>query len=154
MGIRIQVVAGGTDIVKEATELEKAPHIVVSTPGRLAGHTCDGTKLLTKHLRYLVLDEADRLFESSFSEDLKVIFDSLPPKHKRQTLFFSATLTEGISSKASVLCSSEPRYVEADAQDEIGTVQSLKQGYIFIPQTLKETYLVYLLSQESNQVQQ
>jgi len=147
INIRVQVVVGGTDIVKEATSLSKAPHIVVSTPGRLAAHTRDKVDIKVKHLQYLVLDEADRLFDPSFTADLDTIFASLPaPKH-RQTLFFSATLTESIKERAGKLCGTDPKYIEIDGEEKAHTVSQLKQGYVFIPQALKETYLAHILQQ-------
>eukprot|EP00466_Bigelowiella_natans_P007721 jgi/Bigna1/86939/estExt_fgenesh1_pg.C_150116 len=147
MNVRVQVVVGGTDIVKEATKLGRAPHIVVSTPGRLAAHTRDAANLNVKHLKFLVLDEADRLFNDSFDQDLSVIFESLPiPKH-RQTLFFSATLTKQINEKASKLCGTKPKFFQINSDEEAQTVSELKQGYIFLPQPLKETYLVHILQE-------
>ncbi|GAB5360711.1 hypothetical protein AAMO2058_000650700 [Amorphochlora amoebiformis] len=147
MSIRVQVVIGGTDIVKEAAQLSRAPHIVIATPGRLAAHIRDGADVNTKYLRFLVLDEADRLFDDSFEKDLADIFGSLPSPKDRQTLFFSATLTEKIEERASTLCGAKPKYFQVDSKEEAHTVSQLEQGYVFIPQTLKETYLVYLLRQ-------
>eukprot|EP00467_Chlorarachnion_reptans_P012374 CAMPEP_0114509220 /NCGR_PEP_ID=MMETSP0109-20121206/13080_1 /TAXON_ID=29199 /ORGANISM="Chlorarachnion reptans, Strain CCCM449" /LENGTH=429 /DNA_ID=CAMNT_0001688331 /DNA_START=116 /DNA_END=1405 /DNA_ORIENTATION=- len=150
INIRCEIVVGGTDIVKEAGRLAKAPHIVIATPGRLAAHTRDGTELKLKHLKFLVLDEADRLFDSSFAEDLGSIFKSLPDPKKRQTLFFSATLTESITKRAKTLCAGNPKYLQVESSEEAHTVSQLKQSYVFLPQRLKETYLVYLLQEHKD----
>eukprot|EP00468_Gymnochlora_sp_CCMP2014_P007412 CAMPEP_0167759500 /NCGR_PEP_ID=MMETSP0110_2-20121227/11061_1 /TAXON_ID=629695 /ORGANISM="Gymnochlora sp., Strain CCMP2014" /LENGTH=436 /DNA_ID=CAMNT_0007645899 /DNA_START=451 /DNA_END=1761 /DNA_ORIENTATION=- len=145
MSVRVCVVIGGTDIITEATELEKAPHIVVATPGRMAAHIRDGAKLNVKYLRFIVFDEADRLFDASFESALGTILDVMPNPKTRQTLFFSATLTKAIHSKAEALCASKAKYFEVEGMSQAQTVAELKQGYVFIPQTLKETYLVQIL---------
>ena len=91
--LRDCVVIGGKDIIKQSLELAKMPHVIVATPGRLASHLASpAASFDLEKLRFLVLDEADRLLEASFAEDLKVIFDHLPKE--RQTLLFSATMTQ------------------------------------------------------------
>lgn len=145
MSARVQVVIGGTDIVEEGMLLSKSPHVVVATPGRLAAHTRDGGHDFNlKHLRYLVLDEADRLLDASFADDLSSIVASLPDSKRRQTLLFSATLTEQIKTRAASYCK-DPVYLQVGGVDETHTVQKLDQSYLFIPQTLKETFLIHLL---------
>jgi len=60
------------DIVQQASELSKKPHIVIATPGRLAALMSVDADFTFKNIQFLVLDEADRLLEVSFEEDLKV----------------------------------------------------------------------------------
>ena len=79
-------------MVEQSLALAERPHIVVATPGRLADHIDSGTNFNMKNLRFLVLDEADRLIEDNFGEQLKSIFSNVPKK--RQTLLFSATMTD------------------------------------------------------------
>lgn len=78
----------------QGLELSKQPHIVVATPGRLADHldSCDTFSL--KKIKFLVLDEADRLLDGHFDEQLKKIFAVLPKE--KQVLFFSATMTDAL----------------------------------------------------------
>lgn len=78
----------------QGLELSKQPHIVVATPGRLADHldSCDTFSL--KKIKFLVLDEADRLLDGHFDEQLKKIFVALPKE--KQVLFFSATMTDAL----------------------------------------------------------
>lgn len=80
------------DMIVQGLELSKHPHIVVATPGRLADHldSCDTFSL--QKIQFLVLDEADRLLDGHFDEQLKKIFAALPKQ--KQVLFFSATMTD------------------------------------------------------------
>ena len=80
--------------MKQSLALSNKPHVVIATPGRLADllRTTDTFSLCK--IKFLVLDEADRLFEDSFASDLDDIFEKLPKE--RQTLLFTATLTDPI----------------------------------------------------------
>lgn len=70
INIKLTVICGGMDMVSQGQELSKKPHIVVSTPGRLADHleSCDTFSL--KKIKFLVLDEADRLLSGQFDEQV------------------------------------------------------------------------------------
>jgi len=82
------------DMIIQGSQLAKRPHIVVATPGRLADHldSCDTFSL--QKIKFLVLDEADRLLSGSFDEQLKNIFAVLPKQ--KQVLLFSATMTDAL----------------------------------------------------------
>lgn len=95
-----QTVYGGGDgkdwnIQKEA--LQKGTDIIVATPGKLLSHLKMGY-VNFKHVQHLVLDEADRMLDMGFIEDLKEIISHLPKKH--QTLMFSATMPKSIRELA------------------------------------------------------
>ena len=64
-------------MVQQASELSKKPHVVIATPGRLASLMSTDSDFTFKNIKYLVLDEADRLLESSFEEDLKVCMNNV-----------------------------------------------------------------------------
>ena len=68
------IVIGGMDMVQQSSELNQKPHVVIATPGRLAALMSKESDFTFKNIQYLVLDEADRLLESSFGDDLKVYF--------------------------------------------------------------------------------
>ncbi|CAI9718823.1 probable ATP-dependent RNA helicase DDX49 [Octopus vulgaris] len=95
INVRVTVITGGINMIDQGLKLTDLPHIVVTTPGRLADHleSCDTFNF--NQLRFLVMDEADRLLEDNFGEQLETIFNVLP--EKRQTLLFSATFTESLS---------------------------------------------------------
>lgn len=122
-------------------ELAARPHIVVATPGRLADalESCTDAASLKK-AKFLVLDEADRMLESTFADDLATVLKALPSK--RQTLLFSATMSRSME-KLRALSMNDPFVYHAAAKYD--TVEKLAQHYVFIPQKIKEVYLVYLL---------
>ncbi len=82
------------EMTEQAQQLANKPHILIATPGRLADHIESGTDFSLKKIQMLVLDEADRLLEDNFGDQLQTIFNILPKK--RQTLLFSATITDTI----------------------------------------------------------
>ncbi len=79
----------GASFVQERQALSKGAEIVICTPGRLIGHLNMGYVKL-KHLQYLILDEADRMLDMGFNDDIMKIISFLPKN--RQTLLFSATM--------------------------------------------------------------
>ena len=76
----------------------RRPHIIVATPGRLMDHFLNSPQVIGcfQNLRFLVLDEADRLLEPSFESELRILFENIPSK--RQTLLFSASITRNIAA--------------------------------------------------------
>jgi len=90
---KILTLCGGTPLGPQLGSLEHQPHIVVGTPGRLLKHLEKGSLKLA-NLTTLVLDEADRMLDMGFYEDIMRIIDKTPDK--RQTLLFSATYPDQI----------------------------------------------------------
>ncbi len=85
---------GGTNRKAEADRLAKGVNLVVATPGRLLDHMQHSKGFMFKHLQVLVIDEADRILEIGFEEELKAIIKLLPTD--RQTMLFSATQTQNV----------------------------------------------------------
>ncbi|KAL1924558.1 uncharacterized protein VTP21DRAFT_4212 [Calcarisporiella thermophila] len=138
------VVVGGLDMMKQAIELSRRPHVIIATPGRLRDHIESSPNAVSlSRVRFLVLDEADRLLSSTFASDLSVIFNQLP--QKRQTLLFTATMTENILALRDSESdpSKKPFVYICDTREQ--TVSKLDQRYVFIPSHVRETYLTYLL---------
>lgn len=125
------------DMVAQGKELAKKPHIVVGTPGRLADHieSCDTFSL--SRIKYLVLDEADRLLSGHFDEQIKTIFGVLPKK--RQNLFFSATITDTLEKLKEATGNEVFLY---EAPSDTATVEQLEQHYVLCPQDVRDAYLV------------
>jgi ATP-independent RNA helicase DbpA len=94
-GLQVLVVAGGEPLRPQAQALERGVHIVVGTPGRVLDHLGRGTLELSR-TQMVVLDEADRMLDMGFAEDMRVILDALP--RARQTAFFSATFPATIDA--------------------------------------------------------
>ena len=91
---KILTLCGGKSIVPQLVSLEHNPHIVVGTPGRILKHLIDKRSLDLSHLNILVLDEADRMRDMGFADDIMQIIHNMPTQ--RQTLLFSATYPEQI----------------------------------------------------------
>ncbi|XP_048555218.1 DEAD-box ATP-dependent RNA helicase 36 [Triticum urartu] len=143
LGLRCLAAIGGFDSLAQAKGLARRPHVVVATPGRIATlikNDPDLAKVFAR-TKFLVLDEADRVVDANFEEDLKVIFDCLPKK--RQTFLFSATMSDNLRSLLE-LSGSKSYFFEA--YEGFKTVENLKQQYIHIPPDGKELHLLYLLS--------
>ena len=85
---------GGMPYPKQIQELKKFPDLVVATPGRLIDHL-DRGRINLSGLEVLILDEADRMLDMGFIDDVKKIVAAAP--HKRQTLFFGATLDDSVA---------------------------------------------------------
>lgn len=75
----------------EWTSVQRA-NILIGTPGRFAQHQTENSYLDTSNIRLLILDEADRLLDSTFRQDMEVIVQNL--SSERQTMLFSATLNK------------------------------------------------------------
>ncbi len=118
-------VYGGLEVSKQKLRLEKRPvDVIVATPGRLLDFA--RRKLIDLgHIEELVIDEADRMLDMGFIPDVKRIIRQTPPKGKRRTMLFSATLTEDVLRLASqwmpdpVICEIEPEHVAVETVDQI-----------------------------------
>lgn len=134
-------------MVSQAMALGKKPHIVVATPGRLLDHLENTKGFSLRNLKYLVMDEADRLLDLDFGPILDKILKVLP--RERRTYLFSATITSKIESlqRASL---SNPLRVSIST-DEYQTVSTLLQSYLFFPHKDKDLYLVHLLNEFAGQ---
>ncbi|MCB1171283.1 MAG: DEAD/DEAH box helicase [Leptospiraceae bacterium] len=95
--LKFALLYGGQGMASQIQTLRKGAHIVVGTPGRILDHIRSG-RLSLDELQYLVLDEADRMLDMGFQEDLEAIVASAP--EERQTLMFSATFTGAIRKAA------------------------------------------------------
>jgi ATP-dependent RNA helicase RhlB len=123
--LKIVSVFGGMDYVKQRKQLAEAPvDIIVATPGRLLDFQRRHDITLNK-VEVLIIDEADRMLDMGFIPDIRKIIYATPPKDKRQTLLFGATLTEAITRLASqwthnpVTVDIEPEKVAIDTVDQI-----------------------------------
>jgi ATP-dependent RNA helicase DeaD len=92
-GVHAVPVYGGSSFERQAQELKRGAQIVLGTPGRIIDHLERGTLKLDR-LRFIVLDEADRMLDMGFRDDIKKILDAMPAD--RQTAFFSATVSPAI----------------------------------------------------------
>lgn len=91
IGVRTAVIVGGMDMMAQSIALSKRPHVIVATPGRLMDHLENTKGFSLKNLKYLVLDEADRLLDLDFGPIIDKLLKVLPKE--RNTFLFSATLS-------------------------------------------------------------
>jgi len=142
MGLRDVVVTGGRDTIKQSQDLDRRPHVVIATPGRLADHIENNSTFTLAKVKYLVLDEADRLLEGGFDSQLSTILQSLPSH--RQTLLFTATTSPSVTAVMKS-CKNDPFFWMSSSLKASGTVQSLDQRYLLTPPEALDSYLVNLL---------
>ncbi|XP_010467997.1 PREDICTED: DEAD-box ATP-dependent RNA helicase 10-like [Camelina sativa] len=142
ISLRCAVLVGGIDKMQQTIALGKRPHIIVATPGRLWDHMSGTKGFSLKSLKYLVLDEADRLLNEDFEKSLNQILEEIP--RERKTFLFSATMTTKVR-KLQRACLRNP--VKIEAASKYSTVDTLKQWYLFVPGDFKDCYLVYILSE-------
>jgi ATP-dependent RNA helicase RhlB len=90
--ITLLEVVGGVDYKEQAEGLQKGADIVIGTPGRIIDYYKQGI-LKTREIKFLVIDEADRLLDLGFEKDMRFILRKLPQYEKRQSMLFSATLS-------------------------------------------------------------
>jgi len=149
IGVKSCCIVGGVDRVAQAIALAKKPHVVIGTPGRVVDHLENTKGFSVDGTRILVLDEADRMLSMDFEEEINTILQVMPPRGKRQTFLFSATMTNKVAKlqKASL---SDPVKVEV-SESKYQTVKTLVQEYMFVAAKYKETYLVYLLNELAGQ---
>ncbi|MEW5314214.1 MAG: hypothetical protein WDW38_005728 [Sanguina aurantia] len=144
MNLKELVVIGGMDITTQSKALARRPHVVLATPGRLKGLLdSDYTSVapIFKNVKFLVLDEADRLLEPSFEEELRVILGALP--EERQTLLFSATMTQSLIRLQHAALDDAHVFQEYEG---LKTASQLREQYVFLPSKVKEVYLHHLLT--------
>lgn len=125
------MVIGGANRRTEAERLVKGVNLLVATPGRLLDHLNNTRGFNVKNLLVLCVDEADRILDIGFEEEIRAIIEKLPKS--RQTALFSATQTKKVEDIARLAVQQKPVYVGIDDDDQKATVSTLEQGYIVCP---------------------
>jgi len=143
LGLRLEVVVGGRDTIRQSKDLERRPHVIIATPGRLADHIETNPTFNLNKVRFLVLDEADRLLEGNFDGQLSVIIPSLPVA--RQTMLFTATASPAVATTISVCPNNPLTWEDPSIASDNATVASLDQRFLLSPKEAVDSYLVQLL---------
>uniref|UniRef100_A0A4X1V7A1 RNA helicase n=2 Tax=Sus scrofa TaxID=9823 RepID=A0A4X1V7A1_PIG len=136
IGVQCAVIVGGIDSMSQSLALAKKPHIVIATPGRLIDHLENTKGFNLRALKYLVMDEADRILNMDFETEVDKILKVIP--RDRKTFLFSATMTKKVQKlqraalKNPVKCAVSSKYQ---------TVEKLQQYYLFIPSKFKSKRL-------------
>ncbi|KAI6032016.1 P-loop containing nucleoside triphosphate hydrolase protein [Pisolithus microcarpus] len=126
------IVIGGANRRAEAEKLQKGVNLLVATPGRLLDHLENTKGFVFRNLKALVIDEADRILEIGFEEEMKKIIAILP-NEGRQSMLFSATQTTKVQDLARISLRSGPLHVDVDKEESTSTVSTLSQGYVVCP---------------------
>ena len=137
--IRVVSLYGGEPIGKQITALRKNPQIIVATPGRLMDHIQRRTVSLN-NVTCVVMDEADRMLDMGFRDDMDTILKSVPKT--RQTVLFSATLSPEILQ----ICENyQTDPVTIKLSNDVRTVDSVEQFYIEVAKGSKDKLAEKLL---------
>jgi ATP-dependent RNA helicase DDX47/RRP3 len=135
---------GGMDMATQTLQLAKKPHVIIASPGRLVDHLQSTKGFHISGIKFLVMDEADRLLSMDFGTAIDQILEAAPIE--RQTFLFSATMTSKVSK---LQRASLRKPVKVEISSKYDTVDTLVQHYILIPFKFKQTYLVGILEQLS-----
>ncbi|SMN18441.1 similar to Saccharomyces cerevisiae YHR065C RRP3 Protein involved in rRNA processing [Maudiozyma saulgeensis] len=143
MGVRSVCIVGGMNMMDQARDLMRKPHIIIATPGRLMDHLENTRGFSLRKLKFLVMDEADRLLDMEFGPVLDKILKILPVQG-RTTYLFSATMTSKIDK---LQRASLTNPVKCAVSNKYQTVDTLVQTLMVVPGGLKNTFLIYLLNE-------
>ena len=152
------IVIGGANRRAEAEKLMKGVNLLIATPGRLLDHLQNTQGFVFKNVKALIIDEADRILEVGFEDEMRQVIKVLP-KEDRQTMLFSATQTTKVEDLARISLRPGPLYINVDHQKEHSTVAGLEQGYVicdsdkrflllfsFLKRNLKKKIIVFFSS--------
>jgi ATP-dependent RNA helicase DDX18/HAS1 len=142
------LIMGGANRKAEADKLVKGINIIVATPGRLVDHLSNTKGFNYQRLQMLVIDEADRILEQGFEEDMHTIIKLVPKE--RQTMLFSATQTKKVEDLARLSIKGTPVYVGVHDEDTAATVAGLQQGYVTCPSEKRFQLLFTFLKKNRN----
>lgn len=138
--ITFACIVGGFSVREQENTLKKRPDVVIATPGRFIDHMRNSQGFAVETIEILVLDEADRMLEEGFADELNEILTTIPKS--RQTMLFSATMTSSIDKLISVGLN-RPARLQVDAQKQ--TVKGLVQEFVRLRPGREDKRLAYLL---------
>lgn len=141
--LRYTAIIGGVSQMKQEQALRQGADIVIATPGRLID-LINQKHIDLQHIQVLVLDEADRMLDMGFINDVKKIIALMPKK--RQTLFFSATLPPEISKLVKTLLV-DP--VKVEITPVSSTAERIEQAIYKVDKDNKQNLLVHLLKDKA-----
>lgn len=146
------IVMGGANRSAEQAKLSKGVNLLVATPGRLLDHLQSTSGFVFKNIKAFVMDEADRILEVGFEDEIRAITKILPrnEENQRQTMLFSATQTQKIDDLAKLALRRRPVFISVDEDKEHSTVETLEQGYVICDADLRFRLLFSFLRRYMN----
>jgi ATP-dependent RNA helicase RhlE len=142
-GIRHTVIFGGVPQHAQVLALQKGVDVLVATPGRLLD-LIDQRYVHLQHIRYFVLDEADRMLDMGFIHDIRKVLTKLPAK--KHSLFFSATMPPEIQKLANTILVNP---MKVEVTPEITTAETVQQSLYFVEKKDKRSLLLHILKDSS-----
>lgn len=152
------IVIGGANRKQEADKLVKGVNMLIATPGRLLDHLQNTKGFIFRNLKSLIIDEADRILEIGFEEEMRQIIKILP-NEDRQTMLFSATQTTKVEDLARISLRPGLLYLNVVPETDVSTADGLEQGYVvcdsdkrflllftFLRKNIKKKIIVFLSS--------
>lgn len=123
------IVIGGANRRQEAEKLMKGVNMLIATPGRLLDHLQNTKGFVFKNLKALIIDEADRILEIGFEDEMRQIIKILP-NEDRQSMLFSATQTTKVEDLARISLRPGPLFINVVPETDNSTADGLEQGYV------------------------
>lgn len=145
MQLRTVSIYGGVNMDNQLKHLRRGVDIVIATPGRLLDHI-ERRSIDLSRVEVLVLDEADRMLDMGFINDVRKIIGRLPGE--RQTLMFSATISEDIKALTRTI-QKDPQYFEVGKRRN--PAETITQHFYSVPQDAKGDFLVHVIEKEKMQ---
>jgi ATP-dependent RNA helicase DDX18/HAS1 len=143
------IIMGGANRKAEADKLQKGVNLIVATPGRLLDHLQNTRGFVFTNLKTFCIDEADRILEIGFEDEMRQIVKILPNEN-RQSLLFSATQTTKVQDLARISLRPGPLYINVHADLAASTVSRLEQGYVVCPSEERFLLLFTFLKRNAN----
>ncbi|KAK4155177.1 hypothetical protein C8A00DRAFT_42145 [Chaetomidium leptoderma] len=137
--IKFCLAVGGLSLKVQEAELRLRPDVVIATPGRFIDHMRNSASFAVDTVEIMVLDEADRMLEDGFADELNEIFTALPKS--RQTMLFSATMTSSVDNLIRVGLN-KPARIMVDTQKK--TVVTLTQEFVRLRPGREDKRMGYL----------
>jgi ATP-dependent RNA helicase RhlB len=145
LGLEIGCFYGGVGYAVQLAQIKAGPDIIIGTPGRLLD-LAEKKRLDFKECGFLVIDEADRLFDMGFLPDLRDIVRQMPERSRRQSMLFSATLNK-LSQRVAQAYLNEPVFIEV-TPDQM-TVDTVSQELYHVGSHIKLNLLLGLLQRRA-----
>ena len=138
--IKFCLTVGGLSLKVQEAELRLRPDVIIATPGRFIDHMRNSASFTVDTLEILVLDEADRMLEAGFADELNEILTTIPKS--RQTMLFSATMTSSVDNLIRVGLNRPVRLMVDSQKSTVGT---LTQEFVRLRPGREEKRMGYLL---------